>query len=285
MAKTLYTSGGFVLSNDESKIRRVSKSKSSFKEDSGNFIAIDEVTRERIIIPIADAVEWEDAETGGSAFTEATMRTFFEENFSTASGGSGAVDNSVVYPIYSSGAPASTGVDYWKRPPAKFYHFGHNWRFCGLTGGYTDGTGYFDVNGAATTKVLAFPEGVVLDLGRVDALGNFLAWQINPILFANSSKATAVTNCEGFSTDTFTTGWKMPTIIELFTLWYQPNTDALQQRPFESVTANLWIWSETPTAAGGSSHILRSMTIQTIPDMLTSSARAFPVRLTNISEI
>lgn len=284
MAKTLYTSNNFVIADDNGSQKQVSTSKSSYKEENDTFIMIDDVTRKRIVIPFSEAGEWLDAETGGSAYTEATLRTFIRANFSTASGGSGAVDNSVVYPIYSSGQSGSSGVDFWKRPPAKYYHFGHNWRFCGITGGYTDGSAYYDIDGIATTRALAFPEDVVLDLGRVDATGNFLAWQNQPDLFAVSDYATSVSNCTGFSTTTFASGWIMPTIIELFTLFYQPNTDTIQQLPFESVISSLSLWSDTEQNAGFH-WSFRSQQVQAFPDGTPTLSRAFPVRLTNISEI
>lgn len=49
------------------------------------------------------------------------------------------------------------------------HEFGHNWRFVGTTGGYNDSTTgtagtWRDVNGNATTEILAFPNGVILDM-------------------------------------------------------------------------------------------------------------------------
>jgi hypothetical protein len=41
--------------------------------------------------------------------------------------------------------------------------WGHAFRFVGQTGGYTDGTSYFDVSGVATTKALAFPNSIIYD--------------------------------------------------------------------------------------------------------------------------
>ena len=41
--------------------------------------------------------------------------------------------------------------------------WGHDFRFVGQAGGYTDGTSYFDVTGVATTKALAFPNDIIYD--------------------------------------------------------------------------------------------------------------------------
>lgn len=44
------------------------------------------------------------------------------------------------------------------------HEFGHAFRFCGKTGGYSDGVGYFDINGVTTSRALAFPDSTVLDM-------------------------------------------------------------------------------------------------------------------------
>jgi len=203
--------------------------------------------------------------------------------FSSSTGGS--VDNSVAYPVYSSGEPGSSGIDFWKRPPSQYYHFGHNWRFCGISGGYTDGSGYFDIDGNTTTKALAFPEGVVCDLGRIDGVGYFLMWQIDPLVFATQTQADALSSCEAFSTTTFSSGWDMPTLTEIFNLWYQPNTNALQQLPFELSGTNGWFWTKTIQSGTSNYHALRDITIQSFPSSINTSVRGFPVRKTNILEI
>jgi len=41
--------------------------------------------------------------------------------------------------------------------------WGHDFRFVGQTGGYTDGATYFDVAGVATSKALAFPNDIIYD--------------------------------------------------------------------------------------------------------------------------
>jgi hypothetical protein len=41
--------------------------------------------------------------------------------------------------------------------------WGHNFRFCGITGGYTDSVNYYDVDGVSTTRALAFPSSIICD--------------------------------------------------------------------------------------------------------------------------
>ena len=90
MAKALYTSGNFIIADDDGNIKPLSTSNSSYKEENESFVMIDDVTRTRVIIPFSEVGDWSDAESGGSPYTEETLRTFVRANFSTASGGSGA---------------------------------------------------------------------------------------------------------------------------------------------------------------------------------------------------
>ena len=43
------------------------------------------------------------------------------------------------------------------------HEFGHQYRFCGLTGGYSDGIDYFSSTGTPTIKSEAFPDDIILD--------------------------------------------------------------------------------------------------------------------------
>ena len=78
--KKLYVSRNYIIADDNGSIKKVGTAKSSYSEAGGNFVAQDEVQRTKIIIPIADAATWLDAESGGSAYDETGMRTFFEDN-------------------------------------------------------------------------------------------------------------------------------------------------------------------------------------------------------------
>jgi len=60
--------------------------------------------------------------------------------------------------------------------------FGNAFRFTGTTGGYTDGTNYFDVSGVGTTKALAFPDDIMLDWSTYNqSASNVFALRFNPL--------------------------------------------------------------------------------------------------------
>ena len=91
--KKLYVQGNYIIKDDNGTITRFAM-KNSYNEKGGNFVVKQGMFRGSLIIALSDAVNWLDAAVGGSNYTEATMRTFFEDNtaFRSASGGRGAAD-------------------------------------------------------------------------------------------------------------------------------------------------------------------------------------------------
>ncbi len=165
--------------------------------------------------------------------------------------------------------------------------FGHAFRLCGITGGYTDGVGYFDVNGAATTRALAFPDGIICDLYRVTCNGDFIMYQDQFTLTGNVDFATASAFCASFTLGGFS-GWQMMDRDHFDGLvLYDDINNILSYKPFENSTpVNLWTGTELffggtydrvwiITQYQGDSFVLKTQ----------ASARAFPVRITNISEL
>lgn len=77
----------------------------------------------------------------------------------------GALHKSGCDTSYNSGdeadVPYGVGADFFILDEVN--EFNNLYRFTGTTGGGTDGTNYFDVNGNSTTKALAFPNDVMLD--------------------------------------------------------------------------------------------------------------------------
>ena len=63
MAKALYTSGNFIIADDDGNIKPLSTSNSSYKEENESFVMIDDVTRTRVIIPFSEVGDWSDAES------------------------------------------------------------------------------------------------------------------------------------------------------------------------------------------------------------------------------
>jgi hypothetical protein len=185
---------------------------------------------------------------------------------------------------YGDGDDSNINQDYWTLPIGKTNVWGHNFRWCGITGGYTDGVGYFDVDGVATTRVLAFPETLVCDLGHVDCDGNFPMYQYNYDLTANQTWDNARLSCIGFSTVSFPTGWRMITYFEAVTLYHRNDDHYLQHQPFEVPSAVASIWTGTSNKAGTSAFVYAT-SFQSNYLAKTSTRRAFPARTTNISEL
>jgi hypothetical protein len=206
------------------------------------------------------------------------------------SGGSGCTGTAGMYSTgqtvsFGDGDDSNINQDYWTLPTGKVNVWGHNFRWCGITGGYTDGVGYFDVDGVATTKVLAFPETLVCDLGHVDCDGNFPMYQYNFQLTTNLLWDIARATCIAFSTVSFPTGWRMHTRMEAMSLFYQPNEWNLQQKPFESPGPFYALW--TGTTKSGTTNAYTQRNDLQYPEAAKGSlsARAFPARTTNISEL
>jgi hypothetical protein len=129
--------------------------------------------------------------------------------------------------------------------------WGHSFRFCGVTGGYTDGTIYFDVNGASTTKALAFPDSVLLD---------FSSRNVNEILTYYYGDVTTVRNyviaCafHEFSTFAGLTGWYLWNMKEMENLLNVDAYDKFNQwigyPPFDFGSGQRYILTSTRTNSG-----------------------------------
>lgn len=125
--------------------------------------------------------------------------------------------------------------------------FNNLYRFTGTTGGGTDGTSYFDVNGSPTTKALAFPNDIML----VHSEDNQKADSILAIRFARIS-ADSMTNfmaAQPFTYDGYS-DWKLWTLKQLFTV-AKTGTDPagwFNYKPFDFpyTGASDRVWTRTP---------------------------------------
>lgn len=186
--------------------------------------------------------------------------------------------------VYSDGT-GGYGADFFRIGNDKKNHFGHNFRFCGITGGYTDGTDFFDVNGVSTTKVLAFPETLVCDMSTVDCDGNFLMFQYSIDLAPLQTQSDSVITCESFTTPSFDSGFIMPTIKHLSQLVIESQNGYLEYQPFEALTLSNF-WSSTPLQVSPSLYwaIITFQRTSFITGT-TPAGLSFPVRITNTSEL
>jgi len=187
---------------------------------------------------------------------------------------------------YATGDDVNIGDDFWLVNGLN--HFGHSFRFCGIDGGYTDGVNYYDVNGVATTKALAFPDGLICDLGYVDCNNDFTMYQDSAILSVNQIWTSAITYCNSFTLGSFTSGWRMPTRNEMSRMFYQKNSYCFAHKPWESVSTVSLFWTSTTFPfAGSSTRVWRFNQYQEMDFIFKTGAsgRPFPVRTTNISEL
>ena len=185
--------------------------------------------------------------------------------------------------LSSTGQVGDPYGSFWTLPTGKLNHFNHNWRWCGITGGYTDGIDYFDVNGSVTTRALAFPELLACDLRHVDCDGNFPMYGMGGISTTGYVIYSVVDAYNtAYSTASFLTGFRTPTINELDSCIYFPTQYTYSQKPFEKSQAQ-W-WSETDATAGNK-WIVTNTPVRTPVPNSGASGMSFPVRTTNISEL
>jgi hypothetical protein len=114
--------------------------------------------------------------------------------------------------------------------------WGHKRRFVGTTGGYHNGTDYVDVNGTITTKALAFPNDIMLDMKQHDKIRK-------RILAYSFLIGSTVTFALAISNQPYTFGgysdWLLPTSNNLSSLlWMEGislggNSEVINYPPIE----------------------------------------------------
>ena len=161
--------------------------------------------------------------------------------------------------------------------------WGHNYRFCGTTGGYTDGTNYYDVNGVSTTRALAFPSNEMSDWRYWDQVnGTVLMWYLLP--FGNNTPVPALPNGGTVggksinnaidealaSTQNGRTDWYCPNIDEIHSIVYREQAinmnTGLDYPPFD------YVFQGSPTA---SNWRILSSTINTTRGMYWIDSNGF----------
>ena len=140
------------------------------------------------------------------------------------------------------------GVSWYKTDYNNLW--GHDFRLCGTTGGYTDGVSYFDVSGVATTRALAFPNNEMSDWAYWDQInGKVMMWYLLP--FGTTTPVPALPNGGTIggksvnnaidealaSTQNGRSDWYCPNIEELNSIIYREQAinagDALNYPPFD----------------------------------------------------
>ena len=164
---------------------------------------------------------------------------------------------------------------------------GHAFRFCGRTGGYCDDAGnYFDKNGVATTKALAFPNGIIYDTNGVTCDGDLLVLQDQFLLTGLVTLAGAIAFCESFSLGGFN-DWTQMTRDNYDQIRNNNTTYVLDQPPFSNPYTAVELWLNTTFFFAGTDTRAWKLSVYGGEDFVfkaAEAARAFPVRIGNISE-
>jgi len=117
--------------------------------------------------------------------------------------------------------------------------FGNYQRFTGDTGGYYDQTlaGYYDANGVATTRALAFPNEIMIDWSTYDN-SEVLAYAMDSRIVGN---LTAIRTAYSTATYGGYSGWRLWNIREPLNLawWEYSESNVVDYEPLTSSTLNL----------------------------------------------
>jgi len=163
---------------------------------------------------------------------------------------------------------------------------GHAFRFCGRTGGYYSGTGYFDKNGVATTKALAFPNGIIYDTYGVTCDGNLLRFQDQFLLTEVVTLAEAIAFCDSFSLGGLN-DWIQMTRDHYDQIRNNDTQYVLDQPPFSNPYPAVELWLNTTFPFAGTDTRAWKLNVyggEEFAFKTSESGRAFPVGIGNIDE-
>lgn len=278
MAKVIYKSGNYVVVTDANNVDRVFPiGKTVYTETAGNFLISEgQVEREQLIIPVSDAVNWVDND--GTNYTEATFRDFLRTNtgFRPASGGSGAV------PI---------GADLMKTNQTVSYRTGDDGDL--EKGRATDFLTLASANPFGTTERFTdelggqnYTNQIIIDwstyngttvLGYGDSAFSGTTWDV------------AIDSALSTSIGTYTSGWRLPNINELWSLINMgvSGNKGLEYYPWTELTwayivSNLWSSTTTPYAST-QALFMKNFTIEIDNKAKTSALNWIPVREFTVS--
>lgn len=181
------------------------------------------------------------------------------------------------------------GQDFFTLPQPN--HFGHNWRFTGITGGYYDRntSQYKDVDGNVTTRELAYPNDLRCDWATLNENNEFYLWHLdNTFSSGIMIWVDAVDYCDALTVSTFS-GFNMPSFQDMMAL-YQVNNSVMFSIPelLEATgSVGWWTHTEIPYNSGNVVYnVLNNYRIfEQAKTTLNSYSYPLPVRLTNVSEL
>lgn len=273
MAKEIYKSGNYIVTVDADDNSRLFPIGKTVYDEYNSVFRLTEgiIEDDQLIISYADSTNWVD--DSAVAYTEATLRTFLRENtgFRPASGGSGA---------------ASIGADLMKTNQTVSYRTGDDGDL--EKGRATDFLTLSSANPFGTTERFTdelggqtYTNQIIIDWSTYNGttvLG-YGGSQFSGVTWDDAIDNTLVT-----SIGTYTSGWRLPNINELWSIVNLGVTGnkGLNYYPFTELDwvatlSNFWSSTTTPYATT-QAMILKSFTIEIDNKSKTQTANYFPVR-------
>jgi hypothetical protein len=161
--------------------------------------------------------------------------------------------------------------------------FGNYQRFTGDTGGYYDQdlSGYYDANGVATTKALAFPNGIMIDWSTYDNT-EVLAYALDSYEIGNLVTVRSV-----YDTATYGgyTGWRLWNIRELLNIawWQYGGNNMANWAPFNDFSIiRAEYWTDTPLFSTNQ-RIINLITMQVFTSGTALTRRGCAVKYMTVS--
>jgi hypothetical protein len=232
MAK-IYASGNYVIVDDGTKIYEYAKGHTLYVL-SDDIFYLKEITQGQYKVSIADLDAGNiTAEDSGDVYTVNTFTTFLRENtgFKTASGGSGATPVGATLMQTGQTTIFRTGDDADRRAEGRdvdFFTLPSNNPF-GNTNRFTDELGGQTYTNNIVIDWSTYNGATVLGYRRTTN-GVDITWN------------NAIDGALAVSIGAFTTGWRLPNIIEMTNLWNGESSLGFNYSPLNIThTSGMWL--------------------------------------------
>jgi len=273
MAKEIYKSGNYIITVDaDNKSRLFPIGKTVYDEHNSVFRITEGVIEDdQLTIAFSDSANWSD--DSAAAYTEATLRTFLRDNtgFRPASGGSGA---------------APIGADLMKTNQTVSYRTGDDGDL--EKGRATDFFTLASANPFGTTERFTddlggqtYTNQIIIDWSTYNGT-TVLGY--GDSAFSGNTWDDAIDNALSTSIGSYTSGWRLPNINELWSLINMGVSvnKGLEYYPWTELTwayivSNLWSSTTTPYAST-QALFLKNFTIEIDNKSKTSALNWIPVR-------
>ena len=271
MAKEIYKSGNYIVTVDADNNSRLFPIGKTVYDEYNSVFRLTEglIEDDQLVISYADSTNWVD--DSASAYTEATLRTFLRENtgFRPASGGSGAAPVGATLMKTNKSISVRTGDDgdLQEGRATDFFTLASENPFNTLER-FTD-----ELGGQTYTN------NIVIDWSTYN--GSNVLGYINQAQSA-TTWANAIDNSLAYSVGSYTSGWRLPNISEIYNLYDFGNSNGLNsyflyRPPVFNLGVNIF-WSSTIGRLTNQTYIGKSQYGEISYTGLTSSNSYFPCR-------